>query len=147
MDASLITPPDPADLCVDGPLQVDDLLEVVGSENTGVNLSGDLIQVVADALQLCDQRLRILSYMDLGLLCSSDQKIRHAHTRAESLFRDSIMLCFRQSDGKCLVSFSQIISPFVKMWLWSGFGLLPNNFCAGRTAKRSACPRRSAMGK
>jgi hypothetical protein len=30
-----------------------------------------------------------------------------------SLFRDGIIFFFRQTDGKCLVSFSQIINPLV----------------------------------
>ena len=38
-----ITPADPPDFLIDGSLQVDDLLEVVGAEDTGVDLSGDLV--------------------------------------------------------------------------------------------------------
>ena len=45
-----ITPANAPDFLVDGSLQVDDLLEVVGAENTGVDLSGDLVQIVADTL-------------------------------------------------------------------------------------------------
>ena len=45
-----ITPADVPDFLVDGPLQIDDFTEVVGSKNAGVDLGGDLIQIVADAL-------------------------------------------------------------------------------------------------
>ena len=126
MDASLITPPDAADFCVYVPLHIDDLLKIVRVEDAGVDLSGDLIQVIADALQFCDQRLRIFSHIDLHLLRGSYQEIRDTHARTTGLFRDGFMLFFCQSNGKCLISFSQIINPFVKLWLWSGFGLLPN---------------------
>ena len=95
MDASSITPPDAQDLCVDFPLNIYDLLKIVGVEDAGIDLGGNLIQVIADALQLCDQGLCILSYIDLELFCSSHQKIRDAHTGASGLFRDGFILFFR----------------------------------------------------
>ena len=147
IDASSITPPDAQDLCVDGPLQVNDLLEIVGVEDACVDLSGDLIQVVADALQLRHQGFRILGHIDLRLLRGSHQEIRDAHTGAMSLFRDSIIFFFRQTDGKCLVSFSQIISPFVKLWLWSGFGQLPIFLWCWADSQALCLPRRKATGK
>ena len=43
-----ITPADAPDFLIDGSLQVDDLLEVVRTEDAGVDFGGDLIQIVAD---------------------------------------------------------------------------------------------------
>ena len=94
MDARSITPPDAADLCVDVPLHIDDLLKIVRVEDAGVDLSGDLIQVIADALQFCDQRLRIFSHIDLHLLRGSHQEIRDTHAGLKGLFRDGIVLFF-----------------------------------------------------
>ena len=118
-----ITPADAPDFLIDGSLEIDDLLEVVGAENTGINLGGDLVQVVADSLQLRHQGSGIFRYIDLGLLCGSDQKIRDAHAGAENLFHDGFVFLLCQPDGKCLVSFSQIIILSYKMvgmeWVWA----------------------------
>ena len=95
MVAKSITPADTPDFLIDGSLEIDDLLEVVGVEDTGIDLGGDLVQIVADALQLRHQGSGIFRYMDLGLLCGSDQKIGHAHTGAEHLFHDGIVLLLR----------------------------------------------------
>ena len=147
MDASLITPPDATDLCVDVPLELDYLLEVVGAEDACIDLGGDLVQVVADALQLRHQGFRILGHIDLRLLRGSHQEIRDAHTGAMSLFRDGFILFFCQSNGKCLISFSQIINPFVKLWLWSGFGQLPIFLWCWADSQALCLPCRSATGK
>ena len=123
MVAKSITPADAPDFLIDGSLQIDDLLEVVGVEDAGVDLGGDLIQVVTDTLQLGHQGPGIFRYIDLGLLCGSDQEIGHAHAGAIHLFHDGIILLLRQTDGKCLISLSQIIILSYKMvgmeWVWA----------------------------
>lgn len=90
-----ITPANAPDFLIDGSLQIDDLLKVVGVENSGIDLGGDLIQVIADALQFRHQGSGIFRYIDLGFLCGSDQEIGHAHTGAEHLFHDGIVLLLR----------------------------------------------------
>lgn len=68
-----------AELLVDGSLHIEDLLKVVGLKRSRIDLHGDLIQVVADAFELGDQRPGVLRHMDLRLRGRCQNIIRQAH--------------------------------------------------------------------
>ena len=70
---------DAAELLIDGPLHIEDLMKVVGLKCSCVDLHGDLVQVVADAFELGDQRPGVLRHMDLRLRGRCQNIIRQAH--------------------------------------------------------------------
>ena len=70
---------DAAELLIDGSLHIEDLLKVVGLKRSRIDLHGDLIQVVADAFELGDQRPGVLRHMDLRLRGRCQNIIRQAH--------------------------------------------------------------------
>ena len=70
---------DAAELLIDGSLHIEDLMKVVGLKGSRINLHGNLIQVVADAFELGDQRPGVLRHMDLRLCGCRQNIIRQAH--------------------------------------------------------------------
>ena len=70
---------DAAELLIDGPLHIEDLMKVVGLKGSRVDLHRDLVQIVADAFELGDQRPGVLRHMDLRLCGCRQNIIRQAH--------------------------------------------------------------------
>lgn len=70
---------DAAKLLIDGSLHIEDLMKVVGLKGSRINLHGNLIQVVADAFELGDQRPGVLRHMDLRLRRRRQNIVRQAH--------------------------------------------------------------------
>ena len=68
-----------AELLIDGSLHIEDLMKVVGLKCSRVDFHRDLVQVVADAFELGDQRPDVLCHMDLRLRGRCQNIIRQAH--------------------------------------------------------------------
>ena len=94
-----MTTSDAKECFVDASLHLDDLPEVVGLECAGVDLHGNLIEVVADPFQLRDQRAGILRNMDLGELGRCHDVVGDAHPGFRRLLGDGILFACRHPDG------------------------------------------------
>ena len=70
---------DAAELLIDGSLHIEDLMKVVGLKGSRVDLHRDLVQVVADAFELSNQRPGVLRHMDLRLRGRRQNIVRQAH--------------------------------------------------------------------
>jgi len=62
-------PANAPDFLINGSLQINHFLKVIGVKDSGVDLGGDLIQIVTNALQLRYQWSGIFRYIDLRIQC------------------------------------------------------------------------------
>lgn len=132
---AIIDLPYARELLVKHPLALYDFHKVSGVERSRIDFHGDLVDVVADAFQLNQQRLDVLGNVNLRVQRCCNEKICNAELSLLCFLLNHFFLCFCPTNRQSFCSFSVVLHTFLK-WVRASARF----FCVVRTAMRSACP-------